>query len=173
MNRSGIIQFVLFFIYVLVQVLVLRNLVLFNSAFCFLYIAFILLLPIELNSLALMVIGFVLGFTVDIFYNSMGLHALATVLIAYVRNYWLGTITPQGGYDANSSHNVSVKWAAMVFGLFPCRWFSCITLFCFLLKRQALLCSGIPCLKWLGVCCLLWHLLFCYSIYLLSAGGHE
>jgi hypothetical protein len=103
MNRSGIIQFVLFFIYVLVQVLVLRNLVLFNSAFCFLYIAFILLLPIELNSLALMVIGFVLGFTVDIFYNSMGLHALATVLIAYVRNYWLGTITPQGGYDANSS----------------------------------------------------------------------
>jgi rod shape-determining protein MreD len=118
MNRSGIIQFILFFIYVLVQVLVLRNLVLFNSAFCFLYIAFILLLPIELNSLVLMVIGFVLGFTVDIFYNSMGLHALATVLIAYVRNYWLGTITPQGGYDANSSHNLSLKWAAMVFSLF-------------------------------------------------------
>ncbi len=113
MSRSAIIQFILFFLYVLVQVLVLRNLVLFNSAFCFLYIAFILLLPIELNSLILMLVGFVLGFTIDIFYDSMGLHALATVLVAYLRNYWLGTITPQGGYDANSSATLmanGVQW---------------------------------------------------------------
>jgi hypothetical protein len=89
-----------------VQVLLLRNLVLFNSAFCFLYIAFILLLPIELNSLVLMVIGFVLGFTIDIFYDSMGLHALATVFVAYIRNYWLATITPQGGYDSSASATV-------------------------------------------------------------------
>jgi hypothetical protein len=106
MSRLGIVQFILFFVYVLVQVLLLRNLVLFNSAFCFLYIAFILLLPIELNSLVLMLIGFVLGFTIDIFYDSMGLHALATVFVAYVRNYWLATITPQGGYDAGSSVTV-------------------------------------------------------------------
>jgi len=106
MSRLGIVQFILFFVYVLVQVLLLRNLVLFNSAFCFLYIAFILLLPIELNSLVLMLIGFALGFTIDIFYDSMGLHALATVFVAYVRNYWLATITPQGGYDAGSSATV-------------------------------------------------------------------
>jgi len=109
MNRSGVIQFILFFLYVLVQVLVLRNLVLFNSAFCFLYIAFILLLPIELNSLNLMLIGFVVGFTIDIFYDSMGLHALATVLVAYLRNYWLATITPQGGYDSSSSTSLMVN----------------------------------------------------------------
>lgn len=106
MNRSGVVQFVLFFVYVLVQVLILRNLVLFNTAFCFLYIAFILLLPIETNPLALMVMGFVLGFTIDIFYDSMGLHALATVLISYLRNYWLAAITPQGGYDSNSTATV-------------------------------------------------------------------
>jgi hypothetical protein len=35
MSRSGIIQVVLFFVYLLVQVLLLRNLVLFNTAFCF------------------------------------------------------------------------------------------------------------------------------------------
>mgnify|MGYP000658956171 CR=1 FL=1 len=107
MSRSGIIQFILFFVYVLVQVLLLRNLVLFNSAFCFLYIAFILLLPIELNTLVLMVIGFVMGFTIDIFYDSMGLHAMATVLVAYLRNYWMATITPQGGYDSGSSATIS------------------------------------------------------------------
>jgi len=107
MSRSGIMQFILFFVYVLVQVLLLRNLVLFNSAFCFLYIAFILLLPIELNTLVLMVIGFVMGFTIDIFYDSMGLHAMATVLVAYLRNYWMATITPQGGYDSGSSATIS------------------------------------------------------------------
>ena len=84
MSRSGIVQFILFFVYVLLQVLLLRNLVLFNSAFCFLYIAFILLLPIEWNSLVLMVIGFFLGFTIDIFYDSMGLHAMATVVVCLV-----------------------------------------------------------------------------------------
>jgi hypothetical protein len=107
MSRTGILQFFLFFVYVLIQVLVLRNLVLFDSAFCFLYIVFILLLPIELNTLALMAIGFVLGFTIDIFYDSMGLHAMATVLVAYLRNYWMATITPQGGYDSGSSATIS------------------------------------------------------------------
>jgi hypothetical protein len=107
MSRSGIVQFILFFIYVLVQVLLFRNLVLFNTAFCFLYIVFILLLPIELSVLALMGIGFILGFTIDIFYDSMGLHAFATVLVAYLRNYWMATITPQGGYDSGSSATIA------------------------------------------------------------------
>jgi rod shape-determining protein MreD len=102
MIRGGIFQFVSFFLYVLVQVLLLKNLVLFNTAFCFLYIAFILMLPVETNNLLLMLIAFFLGFTIDIFYNSLGMHALALVLVGYVRNYWLATITPQGGYDTGT-----------------------------------------------------------------------
>ncbi|MFM7487472.1 MAG: Rod shape-determining protein MreD, partial [Cytophagales bacterium] len=47
----------------------------------------------------LMLIGLVLGFSIDVFYNSLGLHALSLVLMAYLRNYWLAAITPQGGYD--------------------------------------------------------------------------
>ena len=109
MSRSGIIQVVLFFVYLLVQVLLLRNLVLFNTAFCFLYIAFILLLPIETNSLILILAGFLLGFTVDIFYDSMGLHALATVMMAYLRNYWLSAITPQGGYENNATATIAAN----------------------------------------------------------------
>jgi len=107
MSRSGIVHFILFFIYLLVQVLLFRNLVLFNTAFCFLYIVFILLLPIELSVIVLMGIGFILGFTIDIFYDSMGLHAFATVLVSYVRNYWMATITPQGGYDSGSSATIA------------------------------------------------------------------
>ncbi|NOS90416.1 MAG: Rod shape-determining protein MreD [Cyclobacteriaceae bacterium] len=61
---------------------------------------FILLLPVETNNLLLMLLGFLLGFTIDIFYDSLGLHAMALVAVGYLRNYWLGVITPQGGYDS-------------------------------------------------------------------------
>jgi len=100
MNRSGIFVGIYFILYILVQVMLFKQLVLFNTAFCFLYVAFILLLPLETNALILMGIAFVLGFTIDVFYDSLGLHAFSLVLVAYLRNYWLGTITPQGGYDA-------------------------------------------------------------------------
>ncbi len=106
MTRTGIIQFISFFIYVMVQALLLKNLVLFNTGFCFLYVAFILLLPIETSTLVLMGLGFTIGFVIDIFYNSLGLHALTMVFIAYLRNYWLGAITPQGGYDLGTMPNL-------------------------------------------------------------------
>ena len=111
MSRSGIFQFISFFIYLLLQVLLLKNLVLFNTAFCFLYVAFILFLPVETNTLVLMLIAFVFGFLIDIFYDSLGLHACTLVLIAYLRNYWLSAITPQGGYDAGSGPALLVNGA--------------------------------------------------------------
>lgn len=109
MIRGGILQVGLFFGYLILQVLLLKNLVLFNTSFCFLYVAFILLLPVEMNNLLLMVIAFLLGFSVDIFYNSLGLHAMALVLVAYLRNYWLATITPQGGYDIGTPPTLSAN----------------------------------------------------------------
>jgi hypothetical protein len=111
--RSAIIQFILFFVYVLVQAMLLKNLVLFNTSFCFLYVAFILLLPVEFSKVVIILIGFTVGFSVDLFYNSMGIHACASVLIGFIRNYWLSAITPQGGYEAGSSPSVAnhgVQW---------------------------------------------------------------
>lgn len=113
MIRSGIVHVFLFFVYVLVQVIVLKNLVLFDSAFCFLYVAFILLLPFELSATLTILVGFIVGFTIDIFYSSMGLHAFATVLMSYLRNYWLSVITPQSGYDVGNSPTIAtngVQW---------------------------------------------------------------
>lgn len=109
MNRGATIQAIYFVVYLLAQVMLFRQLVLFNTAFCFVYVAFILLLPIETNPLALMGVAFVLGFSIDIFYDSLGLHALSLVLVAYLRNYWLGTITPQGGYDTGEGPTLAVN----------------------------------------------------------------
>jgi hypothetical protein len=109
MSRSGIYHIIYFFLYLMAQVLLFKRLVFFDTAFCFLYVAFILLLPIEINHLALMIIGFLLGFTIDIFYDSLGLHALALVFVCYLRNYWLATITPQGGYEGGSGPTLTVN----------------------------------------------------------------
>ncbi|MCU0357996.1 MAG: rod shape-determining protein MreD [Cyclobacteriaceae bacterium] len=107
MSRLSIIHLVSFILYVLFQVLILKNAVLFHTAFCFLYIAFLLSLPVELERMWLLLIGFVLGAAVDVFYDSLGLHASATVLIAFLRNRWLAVLTPQGGYDNNAIPAVS------------------------------------------------------------------
>jgi hypothetical protein len=74
-------------LYLLLQIFFMRNMVLFNYAFCFIYIAGILILPAEISRMYLLFIGFTVGFTVDIFSNTFGMHAAATVLIAYLRPF--------------------------------------------------------------------------------------
>jgi hypothetical protein len=109
MSRLNIIQVIAFFIYLFYQVLILKNIVLFNTAFCFLYVAYLFFLPVESNPLFLMFAGFIMGFAIDIFYDSLGLHAFSCVLVMYVRNYWLSLITPQGGYDSSATPSIAIN----------------------------------------------------------------
>ncbi|RAW03526.1 Rod shape-determining protein MreD [Pseudochryseolinea flava] len=70
-------------------------------------------MPVETNPLLLMGIGFAMGFVVDLFYESLGLHAFACVMVMYARNYWLNSVTPQGGYDNNAVPSMAlggVQW---------------------------------------------------------------
>ena len=98
-SKTYISVIVSFFLYVLFQVLLLKNFILFDTAFCFLYVAFILLLPLEMGPLALMLVAFVVGFSVDLFYDSLGINAAASVFIGFLRPYWLNIVTPRGGYE--------------------------------------------------------------------------
>lgn len=109
MSRINIIQIIAFFIYLFYQVLILKNIVLFNTAFCFLYVAYLFFLPVEANPVFLMFAGFLMGFAIDIFYDSLGLHAFSCVLVMYVRNYWLTLITPQGGYDSSATPSIAIN----------------------------------------------------------------
>ena len=74
-------------LYLALQVLLARNVVLFDYAFCFVYIACVLLLPNETSLTWLLLIGFATGIIVDTFYNTLGIHAAATVLMAYCRQF--------------------------------------------------------------------------------------
>jgi hypothetical protein len=87
-------------VYVLLHIFVARHLVLFDYSFCFIYVGAILFLPVEINLTALLLIGFMTGVTIDSFDNTLGLHAIATVLIAYLRpiiiRYQLGQKLTEG-----------------------------------------------------------------------------
>lgn len=100
-----IISFVL---YLLLQVTVVRNMVLFDVAFCYVYVAFLLLLPFEINPVHLMIIGFISGLLIDIFYDTLGLHAAGCVLIAFLRPYWTKTVRPRGGYEVGMKPTIKV-----------------------------------------------------------------
>ncbi|WP_025764038.1 hypothetical protein [Dyadobacter tibetensis] len=90
MNLRQTIQAIqLVVIYLVLQIFFMRNLVLFNYAFSFIYIGIILLLPVETDRLYVLLIGFLVGITVDIFSNTLGMHAAATVLVAYIRPFLL------------------------------------------------------------------------------------
>jgi hypothetical protein len=100
--------------YLALQILLFRGLVLFNFAFCFVYIGAILALPKEINPSYLIIISFFTGLLVDAFYNTMGMHAAACVLIGYLRPYVLAAITPQQrGYDEKAEftvQNMGLVW---------------------------------------------------------------
>ena len=49
------------------------------------YVLFILLMPINTPRYMLLISGFLLGLTIDIFSNTPGIHASATVFMAFVR----------------------------------------------------------------------------------------
>lgn len=109
MSNRKIIYLVLgFILFVLAQVLIFKNLVLFNIAFCFVYVGFLLILPFEITSIPLILLGFVTGLVIDIFYDSLGIHAAASVLIMFVRTKWIKLITPRGGYEVGATPTIKV-----------------------------------------------------------------
>jgi hypothetical protein len=88
------------------QIILFRSLVLFNVAFCFIYIGAIITLPKEISHSYLILVSFLSGLLVDAFYNTMGMHAAASTLIGYLRPYILLLITPQRGYEDKSDFNI-------------------------------------------------------------------
>ncbi len=91
-----------FIILVLFQVLVLNNIQFSGFVNPFMYVLFILLLPFEIPRWVLLVSGFLLGLSVDVFSNTLGLHASATLFMAFLRPYVLRVISPRDGYETGT-----------------------------------------------------------------------
>ncbi len=84
-----------FVILVLVQVLILNNINFLGFINPYLYILFIITLPINLARSYLLLIAFILGLTIDVFTGTLGMHACATVAAAFVRAPLIKFFTPR------------------------------------------------------------------------------
>lgn len=85
-------------ILVVFQVSVLNNIQFSGFVNPYFYVLFILLLPFETPGWLLLSLAFVLGITIDLFSNTPGLHASATVFMAFLRPLVLDYFAPRDGY---------------------------------------------------------------------------
>ena len=87
------IRFVLF---LLIQVIILSEVPPLHQFITpYLYFTFLLWLPFGTSRLTLTVVGFFLGYSLDLFTNTPGLHAAAAALIGYIRPTILNLLLAQ------------------------------------------------------------------------------
>ena len=112
MIRDLLLHITRFILFVAVQVFILKKL---DITFVNpqLYIMFILMLPVQLNPGWLLLSGFILGMTVDVFYNTQGLCAFAAVFLAYFRIFYLRTTLSKDQLDTIRQPDIAstdVQW---------------------------------------------------------------
>jgi rod shape-determining protein MreD len=93
----------MFIIYLLVlQVVIVNNLNLGYYIHPYIYILFLLILPIEIPGWLLLLLSFITGLTIDISLNTPGIHISASVFLGFIRPFILKSIAPRIGYDPGS-----------------------------------------------------------------------
>ena len=127
---NSILRFGLIFILlVLLQVLLFNNIQFSGYVNPYVYILFIMLLPIEIPSWLLLLLSFAAGLIIDFFSGSSGMHASATVLTGFLRPYILRFVAPRDGYEAGSGPSM------LIYGF---RWFFIYTLLIVLIHHTTL-----------------------------------
>ncbi|MCR5455651.1 MAG: rod shape-determining protein MreD [Bacteroidales bacterium] len=103
LRRYGRI-FLMFLILVLLQVMIINNINIGTWGITpMFYTLFILALPFETPRWALLVMSFILGFTIDVFCDTPGLNAGASTAMAFARPWILGILSPRDGYENGTS----------------------------------------------------------------------
>ena len=113
MSRVIIINIIRFFVLVFMQVFLLKNVTLYNLSTPYFYIMFILLLPFETPNLLLFALAFILGLTIDAFYDTPGLHAASCVVLAFVRILFISITVQKEGFDNEpepTMSNMGFRW---------------------------------------------------------------
>ena len=83
----------MFIALVFIQVLLLNQVQFSGFVNPYMYVLFVLLLPLNTPRYAVLLLAFLLGLSIDIFLNSLGIHTAATVFIAYIRPYIISSIS--------------------------------------------------------------------------------
>ena len=103
MNNITLKNGLRFILLILLQVLVFNRLSLKGFLIPYVYVAFILLLPYHTGKSWLLILGFLSGLTIDLFGNTLGLHAAAATLLAYARPGVINFYFPKVEFSENES----------------------------------------------------------------------
>lgn len=98
---------------VLLQVLLLNHIQFSGYVNPYLYVLFILLLPFDTPKFLLLILGFMLGLTIDIFSNTPGVHASATTFMAFMRPSVINLISSRDVLELNTPprlHTLGLSW---------------------------------------------------------------
>ena len=85
MNRDNINNALLFIGLILLQIIVLNNINFLGYINPYFYIFFIFLYPIKKDDASVLILSFFLGLCIDIFSDSGGINAAATLFIGFIR----------------------------------------------------------------------------------------
>ena len=83
----------LFIILIAVQVFILNGLNFLGYATPFIYIYFIIKLPVDTNKNLVICTSFLLGLLIDIFCNTLGVNVSACVLVGFLRPFLINSLT--------------------------------------------------------------------------------
>lgn len=86
MMSNSLMYIIRFIALVATQILVLNKVQFGGYLNPYIYPLFILLLPLKTSPVVMLIIGFILGFTIDLYSGVMGIHTAATLFISYFRN---------------------------------------------------------------------------------------
>ncbi|MGI6717911.1 MAG: hypothetical protein ACOX4D_01960 [Bacteroidales bacterium] len=84
--KDNILHIVRFILFPVLQILIFNNINLFGYLNPFIYLIPFILLPVHINSIVIMILGFVVGLFIDFFSGVLGVHAAACVLACALRS---------------------------------------------------------------------------------------
>jgi rod shape-determining protein MreD len=93
---------------VFLQVFLLKNITVYNLCVPYPYIMFIMLLPFETPNFLLFILSFIIGLTIDAFYDTPGLNAAACVILAFVRILFISVTVQKDGFDNEPEPTLSL-----------------------------------------------------------------
>ena len=116
--RLVIVHSIRFFFLILLQILVFNQLERFGIH-PMIYPMAIMLLPFGTNSVVLLLLSFLLGFSIDLFSNTGGLHASSLLVFALFRPLIFKAFSPRDGYDPGKEGSIfemGYRWFFFTFG---------------------------------------------------------
>lgn len=115
MNNNTALNIARIVLVVLLQILILNNINLFGYINPYYYIIFIFIYPFKNDRVNLFILSFIIGIIIDWFSNTGGIHASATLLIAFIRRPILAKITNKSEVDLATFNIYTIGFGKSLF----------------------------------------------------------